>query len=141
MIEFSVVLTGDSERAFDLFTTRISDWWPPTHRLTKDPASVITISRDGTFRERATDGREMNLGCVRSWDRPRGITFDFYLGTGPDLPTEVVVTFEPDPNGTRVVVRHRPLPVSAAIWAGRVSRYEASWTIVLQALTVANARI
>ncbi len=134
MIEFSVVLKRDLERAFDLFTSRISDWWPMGHRPTHDPASVITLAEDGTFRERASDGREIELGRVRRWDRPFALTLDFYLGTGPQQPTEVLVTFEPVPDGTRIVVRHQPLPDSADLWSARVARYQASWPLVLEAL-------
>lgn len=134
MIEFSVVLRLPPARAFALFTQRISEWWPPTHRLTKDPNSTITLDPAGTFREHGTDGRVAELGRVRVWQPPERLELDFYLGTGPTEPTDVVIVFEPEGNGTRIIVRHGPLPDSAAGWEARVARYRASWPVVLAAL-------
>lgn len=134
MIDFSVRLRGDTEQAFDLFTARISEWWPATHRLSKDASSEITLSEDGTFCERASDGREFELGRVRLWVRPVRLELDFFLGTGPERPTDVTVTFEPDGTGTCVTIRHRPLQLSAELWDSRVAKYQASWPAVLKAL-------
>jgi hypothetical protein len=36
MIRKSILLRCPPEEAFQLFTERISEWWPKTHRLTKD---------------------------------------------------------------------------------------------------------
>ncbi len=138
MIEFSVLLRLPPAAAFDLFTERVSDWWPPTHRLTKDPASTITMAPGKPFLERATDGRVAELGRVRVWQRPERLELDFYLGTGPDAPTDVVIRFEPEGDGTRITVRHGPLPESAAGWGERVARYRASWPVVLAALSQAD---
>jgi uncharacterized protein YndB with AHSA1/START domain len=134
MISFTVVLGAPQAAAFILFTERISEWWPSTHRLTKDPASRITLAADGTFEERATDGRELPLGRVRRWEPPHLLEFDFYLGTSPEEPTHVTVRFTPERSGTRVTVEHRPTPGSAHLWDSRVARYQASWPTVLDAL-------
>ena len=134
MIEFAVLLRRNQEDAFALFTEQISQWWPPTHRMTSDATSRITLSADGAFRERAGDGREMDLGRVRHWEPPVRIELDFYLGSGPDAPTDVSIVFTADPAGTRVTVRHRPTHASAALWDSRVARYESSWPSVLAAL-------
>jgi uncharacterized protein YndB with AHSA1/START domain len=139
MISFTVVLGASQAAAFTLFTERISEWWPATHRLTRDPASRITLAADGTFQERATDGREVQMGRVRRWEPPHLLEFDFYLGTGPDEPTRVTVHFTPETPGTRVTVEHRPTPDSADLWDTRVARYQASWPVVLDALARAWA--
>jgi hypothetical protein len=89
VIEFSTLLALSPEAAFDTFTQRISEWWPPTHRLSADPSSAIVISPDGAFHERTADGRTLALGHVRLWGRPLRIELDFYLGTGPEQPTDV----------------------------------------------------
>lgn len=133
MIEFSVVLDGTPDRAFTLFTERVSEWWPPAHRLTKDPESHITLSANGAFQERAADGRVADLGRVRTWNPPHRLELDFYLGTGPDQPTDVLVTFTDEGAQTRVTVVHRPLPASADVWSSRVGRYRMSWPVVLGA--------
>ncbi len=140
MIEQSVLLPCPIEWAFALFTDGISDWWPPEHRLTRDPASTVHLQSGGRFFERAADGREMELGRVRVWDAPARLVLDFYLGTGPDRPTEVTVRFEPCDDGTRVCIEHRATPSSIELWGTRSPAYVKNWSAVLAALGRAAAR-
>jgi hypothetical protein len=140
-IEKSVVLTCGLERAFALFTEEISAWWPPDRRHTSDPSSRITLSAAGRFVERAADGREVELGKVRTWEAPRRLVLDFYPGTDAAHPTEVEIRFEPEGAGTRVLVTHRPTAVSESLWGTRAPRYEASWDQVLAALSRASLQI
>ena len=89
----------------------------------------------GRFYERARDGHEVELGCVRSWELPRRILLDFFIATGPERPTEVEITFAAEEGGTRVTVTHRPKPASAGVWAEWAPRYQQSWDLVLAALS------
>jgi Activator of Hsp90 ATPase homolog 1-like protein len=130
----SVVLPLSASAAFDLFTLRAGAWWPADRRHTQDPASEIFLIPSGRFYERARDGREVELGRVRSWDRPNRILLDFFPATGPERPTEVEIAFAASASGTTVTVTHRPKPESAALWAERVPRYEQSWDLALAAL-------
>ncbi len=139
MIVKSILLDLDLPAAFALFTDRISAWWPPERRHSGDPASAIFLLPSGRFYERASDGREVELGKVTAWDAPRRILLDFYIATGPDHPTEVEITFAPEANATRVTVTHRAKPASTHLWPERAPRYAASWQIVLAALN-ASAR-
>ena len=77
----------------------------------------------------------MELGQVRSWDRPHRILLDFFIATGPDRPTEVEITFAAEESGTRVTVTHRPKPGSADLWEERAPRYAQAWDMVLAALS------
>jgi hypothetical protein len=89
----SVVLPLSPGAAFDLFTLRAGAWWPVDRRHTQDPASEIFFIPSGRFYERARDGREVELGHVRAWDRPNRILLDFFPATGPERPTEVEIAF------------------------------------------------
>ena len=62
----SVTLPLAPAAAFDLFTQRIAEWWPPDRRHTPDPRSEIFLLASGRFYERARDGREVELGLVRA---------------------------------------------------------------------------
>jgi hypothetical protein len=135
MMVKSVVLPLPPGAAFELFTGRISEWWPPDRRHTQDPTSEIFLLPSGRFYERARGGHEVELGRVRSWDVPSRIVLDFFIATGPDKPTEVEITFAADTGGTRVTVTHRPTAASADLWAERAPRYERSWEVVLAALS------
>jgi Activator of Hsp90 ATPase homolog 1-like protein len=135
MIEKSAFLECPPERAFALFTEHASDWWPETLRHTSDPASEIRLLASGRFWERATDGREVELGRVIAWEPAQRLILDFYPGTDADHPTKVVVSFAADgEGGTRVVVLHGPKPESADLFAKRAPRFERSWTLMLPAL-------
>lgn len=136
-VERSVWLPCGSDRAFNLFTVRISDWWPADRKHTGDPESTLHLEESGRFVERARDGREVPLGRVTGWVRPERIVLDFYPGTGPDQPTAVEIVFVPEGDGTRVRVTHRPTAASDAIWQQRAPRFDASWDKVLGALALA----
>jgi Activator of Hsp90 ATPase homolog 1-like protein len=136
----SVSLLLDVDASFELFTTRISDWWPPQNRHFDDPASTFHLLESGRFFERASDGREVDLGRVIEWERPRRIVLDFYVVTGPDKPTWVEIRFDADTAGTRITVEHRPKPESEDLWDARAPRYERAWDRVLGALDAFAAR-
>ena len=139
MMVKSVMLPLAPRAAFELFTQRIGEWWPPARRHTRDPASEIFLLKSGRFYERARDGQEVELGHVRAWDLPRRILLDFFIATGPDHPTEVEITFTVHEGGTRVIVTHRPTLASADMWTDRAPTYARSWDTVLAALARAAA--
>lgn len=141
MIERSTYLRCAPAQAFRLFTERASDWWPPALRHTPDPRSEIRMLATGRFWERATDGREVELGRVTAWEPPQRVALDFYPGTGPLRPTEVVVRFTAEGGGTRIVVEHRPKPGSTELWATGAPRFEDAWSLVLAALERADTSI
>ena len=118
MMVKSVMLPLAPLAAFELFTERIAEWWPEGRRHTDDPASEIFLLPSGRFYERARDGQEVELGYVRSWERPRRILLDFFIATGPEKPTEVEITFAAQEGGTRVTVVHRPTSVRMAAREG-----------------------
>jgi hypothetical protein len=140
MIVKSVVLPRAPSAAFELFTQRISDWWPADRRHTGDPASKIVLLQSGRFYERARNGREVELGNVRAWEFPDRILLDFFIATGPEKPTEVEITFAARDGGTCVTVVHRPKPDSTDLWAEHVPRYDQSWDVVLAELSRAAAQ-
>lgn len=134
MIINSVLLDMDMPRAFALVTGRIDEWWPADRRHTGDRSSTIFLLASGRFYERASDGREVELGKVTLWNEPHAIVLNFYIATGPDHPTEVEIRFETEGAATRVTIIHRPKPESAHLWDERSPRYAASWSIVLASL-------
>jgi hypothetical protein len=139
MMVKSVVLRLAPIAAFELFTSRTGEWWPVDRRHSQDPASEIFLLETGRFYERARDGREVELGRVRYWQRPHRILLDFYIATGRENPTEVEITFVARGAGTQVTVTHRAKPESEALWDERAPRYGRSWDAVLAALCQAAA--
>jgi hypothetical protein len=134
MMVKSITLPLDPIAAFRLFTEKVDEWWPPERRHTDDPSSRIFLLESGRFYERTRDGREVELGLVRSWELPRRILLDFFVATGPEKPTEVEITFSAEERGTRVTVTHKPKPGNEDLWTGWSPRYGPSWDAVLAAL-------
>ena len=134
MIEKSIWLRCPPAQAFELFTSGVSDWWPKTHRPSKDPGSELFLERSGRFWERARDGREIELGRVLEWEPPHRLAPDFYIGTSADRPTAMEATFIAENGGTRVKIHHRAKPESEEAWSQRAPVYERAWDAVLEAL-------
>jgi hypothetical protein len=139
MIRKSVVLPLSPLAAFELFTQRIDEWWPADRRHAQGASSTIIMLRTGRFYERTPEGREVELGRVRSWDCPRQILLDFFVATGPENPTQVEIVFSPLADSTQVTVTHRPTPDNADAWHQKAPRYAQSWDAVLTALLRAAA--
>jgi uncharacterized protein YndB with AHSA1/START domain len=137
MIIKSVLLPLNLADAFKLLTDQISQWWPPDRRHTKDADSLIFLQADGRFFERASDGKEVEMGRVLAWRAPHRILLDFYIATGKDHPTEVEITLAAEGDGTRVTIKHSAKPESAHLWDKRAPRYVSSWDAVLAALEAA----
>jgi uncharacterized protein YndB with AHSA1/START domain len=129
----SVLLPCGQQRAFALFTEHIHEWWPPERKHIKGADSVVLLTQEH-FRERAVDGRQVELGRVREWSPPARIVLDFYPGTDAGHPTDVTIAFAPEGDGTRVTVTHRPTAASLALWKQRVGAFAKSWDVVLPAL-------
>lgn len=103
-----------AERAFTLFTARMSEFWPRSHSIGTTPlAEVVLEPREGgRWFERGIDGAECPWGTVRIWSPPERLVLVWQLGPDwshdPALDTEVEVTFHAEETGhTRVELIHR----------------------------------
>ncbi|MEZ4493943.1 MAG: SRPBCC domain-containing protein [Dehalococcoidia bacterium] len=132
-VRLSVVLPLDQAAAFDLFTNRMSDWWPPDRKYT-GPEATLHIEPSGRFWERGTDGAEVECGHVLDWSPPNRLVMDFYKGTDPDHPTRVTVSFVAESEGTRVAILHVPTAASLDLWESRAPLYVASWELCFTSL-------
>jgi uncharacterized protein YndB with AHSA1/START domain len=126
----SVPVKAPPARAFDLFVTRMSDWWPKGRTLGKNPHVAIVIEpRDGgAWFERDAEGAEMQWGRVLAWEPPSRLLLAWQLDSqfrfSPDFMTEVELTFAPaEAGGTLVRLEHRNLErygADAALVASKV---------------------
>lgn len=125
-------------RAFELFTTRMADWWPKGKTLAKVPHAAITLEprAGGGWFERDADGNEIHWGKVLAWQPPSRlllawqITCDF--GYDPNLVTEVELTFAPAAGGgTLVTLEHRNLERFGADAAGFAEKLGGGWPLRL----------
>lgn len=103
-------------RAFELFTSRMSAFWPPDHHIgAAEMADVVVEGRPGgRWYERGVDGSECQWGRVAVWEPPARLVLLWQINGGwrfdPEFETEVEVSFtEQEPGTTRVDLEHRGL--------------------------------
>jgi uncharacterized protein YndB with AHSA1/START domain len=95
-------------RAFELFTANVDVWWRKGERY--GGTAVLGHRFDpyvgGQFVQILQD-RDAPLGDILDWDPPRLLRFTWRQSNWlPDEVTYVEVTFTPDADGTRVLLRH-----------------------------------
>ena len=103
------------ERAFDLFTRRMTEWWPSAHHIGSAPIAEIVVEpfEGGRWFTRHEDDSETSTGYVETWDPPERLVLTWQITAeweyDPRLITRVELTFTAVEDGTRVALEHRDL--------------------------------
>jgi uncharacterized protein YndB with AHSA1/START domain len=112
----SVSVPLSQARAFELFTTRMTEFWPAEHSIgAAELAEVVLEPRSGgRWFERGVDGSECQWGRIKAWEPPRKVVLLWQIGADwrfdPEFETEVELTFtEEGPNRSRLDLCHRNL--------------------------------
>jgi Activator of Hsp90 ATPase homolog 1-like protein len=112
----SVSVPLPQARAFELFTTRMTDFWPKEHTIGDSELAEVLIDprSGGRWFERGVDGGECQWGRVAEWQPPRKVVLLWQINAhwqfDPEFKTEVEVTFtEEGPGRCRLDLRHRNL--------------------------------
>lgn len=98
------------EHAFEVWTSKISLWWPADHTVSAQPdADVVLEPRvGGRIFERTAAGVEYDWGEVVGWEPPRRLTYLWHLKRDRSDATEVEITFVGSAEATtRVEIVHR----------------------------------
>ena len=107
-MEFEVAC--DPAHAFDVWTSRTSMWWPPTHTVSgeRDLDVVFEPRVGGRIFERTSSGEEHDWGRVVAWEPPSRIVYEWHLRVDRADATEVEIRFaDAEPGRTRVEIEHR----------------------------------
>ena len=108
----SVSVPLPQARAFELFTTRMTEFWPKEHSIgASELAEVVIEPRSGgRWFERGVDGGECQWGRVAAWEPPQKVVLLWQIGADwqfdPEFETEIEVTFSRGGPG--------PLPTGSA---------------------------
>jgi uncharacterized protein YndB with AHSA1/START domain len=115
-IRKTIEVRAPVERAFDVFASRMGQWWHKEHSIAKGTtqADVVIEPREGgRWYEVGADGSEHPWGRVISYDRPRRLVLAWQLtrefNYDPDFETTVEVGFEERDGMTIVHFEHRDL--------------------------------
>lgn len=104
-----VVVGVPPAQAFELFTARMTDWWPSDHHIGSAPISEILIEprEGGRWYTRHTDGSESSTGYVRTWEPPSHLVLTWQISAewsyDTALITTVELTFTPTADGRTLV--------------------------------------
>lgn len=117
----SVVVDAPREQAFEVFTQRMTSWWPlQTHTIGAKPAAAAVMEphEGGRWFERAEDGEECDWGRVLAWEPPHRVVLSWEITCDwhhdASVHTEVDVRFHAeDDRRTRVELEHRGLEAYA----------------------------
>ena len=112
----SVTVPLSQARTFELFTARMTEFWPKEHSIgSSEIAEVIVEPRSGgRWFERGVDSCECQWGRVAAWDPPRKVVLLWQIRSDwkfdPEFETEVEVSFTNEATDrTRVDLAHRNL--------------------------------
>jgi uncharacterized protein YndB with AHSA1/START domain len=109
-----ITVAGSPERAFDLFTNRMNEWWPAEHHVAPSPVAAMTVEPHvgGRLYDTCEDGSKSVWGQVTEWDPPAGFSFAWLLTSTWQLETDiekasrVAVSFTAEGDRTRVTLVH-----------------------------------
>jgi uncharacterized protein YndB with AHSA1/START domain len=115
-VQRSVTVNAPPERAFEVFTTGMSSWWPiESHHIGDEMAVEVIIEprAGGRWFERDAHGGECVWGFVTEWAPPHRVVLAWHLTSKWDFDpdsgkaSEIEVRFTPGPEGTLVELEHR----------------------------------
>lgn len=147
-VEKSIYVNAAPARAFEVFTARMTAWWPlATHHIGKADASAAVIEpfAGGRWYEQGVDGSTCEWGKVLAWEPPGRVVLAWQIGAdwafAASLETAVEVTFTPEGAGTRVHLVHRDLQAYGEAADTMVTTLggEGGWTALLGAFAAVAA--
>jgi uncharacterized protein YndB with AHSA1/START domain len=94
-LRLSYELSCSADHAFDVWTTRIADWWPKGHSTSGDPGAAVVLEprEGGRIFERTIDGTEIDWGVITEWGPPRRLGYTWHIGRDATQATDVLLTF------------------------------------------------
>ena len=127
------------ERAFDLFTARMGEWWPvATHSISADAAAVRALRFEGRVGGRVVEvtagGQEYSWADVLAWNPPTRFVLSWHPTTEPVAASRLEVTFREVEGGTEVVLVHSAWEEFGEEGSALRDRYETGWDLVLKQL-------
>ena len=137
-IRRSIDVKASPERAFQVFASRMGEWWHKEHSIavgTTQKDVIVEPRAGGRWFELGADGSEHPWGHVIAYEPPHRLLLAWQLNRDfafdPGLVTEVEVLFELMAEGTRVRFEHRHLE---RMGDGIVEQFEAmdgGWEMLL----------
>ena len=137
-IRKTITVNAPIERAFDVFASRMGEWWHKEHSIAKGTTQadvVIEPRAGGRWYEKGADGSEHAWGRVLDYDPPRRLVLAWQLNRDfvydPNFETTVEVTFEAQDGATVVRFEHRDLERMGADAVQLFESMDGGWGLLL----------
>jgi uncharacterized protein YciI/uncharacterized protein YndB with AHSA1/START domain len=128
-IRREVLVDADPQTAFEVFTTRIGQWWPVAGHSVYGAGATVTLDGEQIV-ERAPDGATSLWGTVTRCEPPETLAFSWHPGYAAERASYVQVTFAAVAGQTLVTLEHSGWEVFADPPAAR-AEYDEGWPVVL----------
>ena len=101
-LRLSYEIQCSPEHAFEVWTTRVSTWWPKDHSVSGHPGTRVVLEphRGGRIFERTPEGTEIDWGEITLWSPPRRLGYLWHIGRDRGAATDVELTFVDLGDGT-----------------------------------------
>jgi hypothetical protein len=124
------LLSCDAATAFEVFTSRMGEWWPPSY--TPDPNGFDTVLVEprtgGEVVMRMLDGSTHSIGVVTTWQPGEVYAQTWTLGQPKEHPSLLTVTFSDRVRGCLVVLEHGGWRDGNAVYRDRFG----DWPAILE---------
>ncbi len=137
-IRKTIEVKAPASRAFDVFASRMGDWWHKEHSIAKGTTQadvVIEPRAGGRWYEKGADGSEHSWGRVIAWEPPHRLVLAWQLtrefAYDPDFETTVEVLFEERDGVTTVRFEHRDLERMGAGAVEALEQMDGGWGMLL----------
>ena len=136
----SVRVKAPVERAFEIFTSGLTRWWPANHGIGDKPIAKVWMEPKlgGRWLELSESGKETTVATIIEWQPPHRLVLLWQIDADwkPDaaMKSEVDVRFTPDgPDATLVeLVHHKFETMGAAAGAKMRNDVNGGWPGLLE---------
>ena len=140
-VRTSIVVAVPIDKAFEVFSSEMTSWWPRTHHIGSVPmvAAFIEPRVGGRWYELGDDGSECLWGIVLDWDPPHHLALSWHLDGDfrydPEAArsSRVDVRFHALADGsTRVELEHSGLEAHGPTWKRLRGSISSGWPTLLE---------
>ena len=137
-IRKTIEVRAPIDRAFELFATRMGEWWHKEHSIARETTQadvVIEPMAGGRWYEVGADGSEHEWGKVLAYDPPNRLLLAWQLTKefeyDPKFETTVEVRFEERDGMTIVEFEHRDLERMGTDAVQLLEGMDGGWAMLL----------
>ena len=137
-IRKTITVNVPIERAFDVFATRMGQWWHKEHSIAKGTTQVDVVIEPragGRWYEKGADGSERQWGRILAYDPPHRLVLAWQLTRefvyDPNFETTVEINFEERDGATLVHFEHRELERMGADAVQMLESMDGGWGMLL----------